>query len=64
MNTASCGLRASTWIPQPSSKTITDGSVERAEMVRIGMSLGVPLHQIEAYLDWLDAVRQTGKPKR
>jgi hypothetical protein len=61
MNTASCELRASSWIPQPSSQAITDGSMERAETVRMAMSLGVPIHQIEAYLDWLDAVRQAGR---
>jgi hypothetical protein len=61
MNAAACELRASTWIPLSSSSAITDGSAERAEMVKIGISQGVPLHQMEAYLDWLDAVRQIPK---
>jgi hypothetical protein len=31
--------------------------LERAEAVRVAMSLGMPLAEIEAYLDWLDATR-------
>ena len=28
--------------------------VEREEAIRTAMSLGMPLHKIEEYLDWLD----------
>ena len=31
--------------------------LERAEAIRVAMSLGMPLHEIEEYLDWLDANR-------
>ena len=31
--------------------------LERAEAIRVAMSLGMPLGEIEAYLDWLDATR-------
>lgn len=30
---------------------------ERAAAIRTALSLGMPLHQIEEYLDWLDQVR-------
>ena len=28
--------------------------LEREEAIRTAMSLGMPLHQIEEYLDWID----------
>lgn len=31
--------------------------LERAEAIRVALSLGMPLHDIEEYLDWLDATR-------
>ena len=31
--------------------------LERAEAIRTALSLGMPLDQIEDYLDWLDATR-------
>jgi hypothetical protein len=31
--------------------------VERTEAVRTAMSLGMPLREIENYLDWLDNMR-------
>ncbi len=31
--------------------------LERAEAIRTALSLGMPLHEIEEYLDWLDATR-------
>jgi len=31
--------------------------LERAEAIRVAISLGMPLNDIETYLDWLDAVR-------
>ena len=31
--------------------------LEREEAIRAAVRLGMPLHEIEAYLDWLDAVR-------
>jgi hypothetical protein len=30
---------------------------ERAAAIRAALSLGMPLHEIETYLDWLDATR-------
>jgi DNA-binding transcriptional MerR regulator len=35
--------------------------LERAEAIRVALSLGMPLHEIEKYLDWLDATR--GPPR-
>jgi hypothetical protein len=35
--------------------------LERTEAIRAALSLGMPLNEIEEYLDWLDAVR--GKPR-
>ena len=34
-----------------------DTFVERTEAVNVAMSLGMPLSEIEEYLDWLDSVR-------
>jgi DNA-binding transcriptional MerR regulator len=34
-----------------------DTFLERAEAIRTALSLGMPLDQIEEYLDWLDATR-------
>lgn len=31
--------------------------LERTEAIKVAFSLGMPLHEIEAYLDWLDVVR-------
>lgn len=31
--------------------------LDRTEAVKTALSVGMPLHEIEAYLDWLDAVR-------
>ena len=31
--------------------------LERAEAIRTALSLGMPLGEIEEYLDWLDAIR-------
>ncbi|MGO9108886.1 MAG: hypothetical protein ACLP9L_06600 [Thermoguttaceae bacterium] len=31
--------------------------LERDEAIRVAMSLGMPLREIEEYLDWLDATR-------
>jgi DNA-binding transcriptional MerR regulator len=31
--------------------------LERAEAMEVAMSLGMPLHEIEEYLDWLEATR-------
>lgn len=35
--------------------------LERTEAIKAALSLGMPLAEIEAYLDWLDAVR--GQPR-
>ena len=35
--------------------------VERTEAVHAALALGMPLHAIEAYLDWLDS-RRPGPP--
>ena len=34
-----------------------DTFLKRSEAVRAAISLGMPLNEIEAYLDWLDAAR-------
>ena len=31
--------------------------LERTEAVKAALSLGMPLHEIQDYLDWLDALR-------
>jgi DNA-binding transcriptional MerR regulator len=31
--------------------------LERTEAIKAALDLGMPLNEIEAYLDWLDAVR-------
>ena len=31
--------------------------LERTEAIRVAMSLGMPLEEIETYLDWVDATR-------
>lgn len=31
--------------------------LERTEAIRVAISLGMPLGEIEGYLDWLDATR-------
>jgi hypothetical protein len=33
--------------------------LERTEAIRVAMSLGMPLSDIELYLDWLDSTRGT-----
>ena len=35
--------------------------LERTEAIRVALSLGMPLNEIEEYLDWLDATR--GPPR-
>ena len=37
--------------------------LERAEAVRTALYLGMPLQEIEAYLDWLSSVRQKSEEK-
>jgi DNA-binding transcriptional MerR regulator len=36
--------------------------LERTEAVQSALSLGMPLNDIEDYLDWLDAVRGQNRP--
>ncbi len=41
--------------------------LERTEAIKSALSLGMPLSEIEEYLDWLDAVRnqnQESKPRK
>lgn len=38
--------------------------LERTEAVKSALSLGMPLNEIEEYLDWLDAVRKVDQPAR
>jgi hypothetical protein len=33
--------------------------LERTEAVRTALSLGMPLYEIESYLDWLDIMHST-----
>jgi len=37
--------------------------LERTEAIKVALSLGMPLHEIEAYLDWLDSLRENKKPR-
>jgi hypothetical protein len=37
--------------------------LERKEAVKSALALGMPLAEIEAYLDWLDSLR-TGSPRQ
>jgi hypothetical protein len=32
--------------------------LERTEAIKTALSMGMPLHEIEAYLDWLDTVKR------
>ena len=34
--------------------------LDRTEAIKSALSLGMPLNEIEEYLDWLDAMRATG----
>jgi DNA-binding transcriptional MerR regulator len=34
--------------------------IERTEAIKVALSLGMPLAEIEAYLDWLDSLRDAG----
>ena len=34
--------------------------LERTEAIRTALSLGMPLREIEEYLDWLDNLRSAG----
>jgi hypothetical protein len=34
----------------------------RTEAIESALSLGMPLHDIETYLDWLDAVQENRQP--
>jgi DNA-binding transcriptional MerR regulator len=41
--------------------------LERTEAIKSAMALGMPLSEIEEYLDWLDALRgsnRTAPPKK
>ncbi len=40
-----------------------DTFLARSEAIKTALSLGMPLHEIEAYLDWLDVMRSRA-PKR
>lgn len=33
--------------------------LERTEAIKVALNLGMPLNEVEAYLDWLDAIRQS-----
>lgn len=41
-----------------------DSICERQQAVKTALYLGMPLHEIEEYLDWLDAVRGHPLPER
>jgi len=36
--------------------------LERTEAIKAALQLGMPLHEIEEYLDWLDTMGSCGKP--
>ncbi|MEX0713363.1 MAG: hypothetical protein WD278_13490 [Pirellulales bacterium] len=37
---------------------------ERSNAIEKAMYLGMPLHEIEAYLDWLDMMAERMKPEK
>jgi DNA-binding transcriptional MerR regulator len=39
-----------------------DTFLERKEAVKVALRLGMPLHKIEEYLDWLDSLRSPPRP--
>jgi len=39
-----------------------DTFVKREEAIKAAIALGMPLSEIEEYLDWLDLVRRTDEP--
>jgi hypothetical protein len=57
MSSAERKRRSSDWLFKRLSPECAGTLAERAEAVRTALSQGMPLHQIEAYLDWLDAAR-------
>ena len=38
--------------------------VERTEAIKVALSLGMPLSEIEEYLDWLDSIRGANAKKK
>jgi hypothetical protein len=56
MSTAVWELRSPRWLSAHSSPDQAATLRERTVAVRIALAQGVPLHEIEADLDWLDAV--------
>ena len=38
--------------------------LDRREAIKTAVSLGMPLHEIEEYLDWVDLVRAQSSPRR
>ncbi len=40
-----------------------DTAIRRDEAIKTALSLGMPLHEIEEYLDWLDSVRPPRPPR-
>jgi len=38
--------------------------LERTEAIKSAVSLGMPLSEIEDYLDWLDTVRKSEQPTK
>jgi DNA-binding transcriptional MerR regulator len=37
------------------------GVLERSKVIQQALNLGMPLHEIEEYLDWVDSMK-SGKP--
>ena len=37
--------------------------VERTEAIKVALSMGMPLNEIEEYLDWLDSMRDKATKK-
>ena len=38
-------------------------SIERTQAIAAALSLGMPMHEIEEYLDWLDTTRPVPEDK-
>ena len=52
-------------MPHEIAKTLlehADTFIERSEAVKRAIQLGMPLHEIQDYLDWLDLMRAQSRP--
>jgi hypothetical protein len=64
MSTAICLSRPHADFSELHSPEDAGTLMARSEAIRTALSRGVPLHEIEADLDWLDAVRDSSPAPR